>query len=137
MSSHFQGIFDYFCYKRAVRDEAGGEFDDFLIAALDAAFALPEVHYVSCTVANDLDFDVAEAVYCCFFGEDALRRALFNCSFHRGSEFLFIANQSDTTTTTSVYSLDHNRITNSCGKLLDIFDFVGGFLECWRYRDVA
>lgn len=72
MSSHFQGGFDYFCDGRAVGDEAGGEFDDFLIATLNAAFALPKVCYIACAVADDLDFDVAEAVHCCFFSEDTL-----------------------------------------------------------------
>jgi hypothetical protein len=39
--------------------DGGGDFDDFLVAALDGAIALVEVEEVAVAVAEDLDFDVA------------------------------------------------------------------------------
>jgi len=41
--------------------DAGGDFDDFLVAALDRAVALPEVDDVAVMVGDDLDFDVLGA----------------------------------------------------------------------------
>ena len=40
---------------------AGGDLDNLLVAALDAAFALPEVADVARAIADHLDFDVAGA----------------------------------------------------------------------------
>src|SRR5690606_24624907 len=41
---------------------AGGDLDDLLVAALDGAVALPQVHEVAVAVAEDLDLDVLGAV---------------------------------------------------------------------------
>ena len=48
-------------------DELGGRrrarrlLDDLLVAALDRAVALEEVHHVACAIAEHLDLDVARA----------------------------------------------------------------------------
>lgn len=137
MSGHSQCVFDYSGDQVAVWHDARCQLDDLLVSSLDTAFALPEMRHVPRAVTDDLHFDVAEAIDGCFLGENLLRWAFFNCSFDRGCELFCVANESDTPTSTSVYSLDHDWIVKLRREALNIFNSVGGLLQCRRYRNIT
>jgi hypothetical protein len=75
--SHSQGIFDNLRDQLAIAHHTRRNLDHLLVPPLDTAFPLPQVRYSSRTVADNLDFDVAEAVDCRFLGEELLRGRLF------------------------------------------------------------
>ena len=82
MFRHFQSIFDDLRDQLPVRHSAGRKLNNLLISSLNAAFAFPEMRYVSGTVPDDLYFDMPEAIDRSFFSKDLLGWALFNRSFH-------------------------------------------------------
>ena len=81
MLGHSQRIVDDFRDQLSIRNYARCKLNDFLVSPLDTAFALPEVRYVSGAVSDDLNFDMAEAVYGGLFGEELLRWRFFDGTF--------------------------------------------------------
>ena len=57
--------------------DGGGDFDDFLVAALDGAVAFVEVEEVAVAVAEELDFDVAGAADVAFEEDGAVAEGGF------------------------------------------------------------
>lgn len=95
------------------------------------------MRHVSRAVADDLHFDVSEAIDGCFLGEDLFGGTLFDCSFDRGCELPCVANEADASTSASIYSLDHDWIADLRREALNIFDSVGWMLQCRRYPYVT
>jgi hypothetical protein len=46
--------------------------DNLLVPPLDRALTLPEVRYIPLTIADDLNFNMAETIHGRFLGEDLL-----------------------------------------------------------------
>ena len=78
------------------------------------------------SIADDLHFDMAEAIDCRLFSEDLLGGAFFHRSLNQGRKLLFIANEANTSATASVDCLDHERVPDLRSKAVDIIDTA-----CW------
>lgn len=96
-------------------DLGGRLFDDFLVAPLDGAVALVEVHVVSVLVSEHLDFDVAGLLheflnYHVVVGE-AFHRLTFR-SVQLSHELAFVAHQLHAFATSTERGLQKDRETN-------------------------
>ena len=105
------GVADFFARVRIERG-GGGDLHDFLMAALDRAIALVEVHEISVQVAHQLNFDVPGTGHV-FFKKDVrrpegdLRLALG--LFEGGGEFAGRPHDAHPATAASLGRLDHHR----------------------------
>jgi hypothetical protein len=125
MSSHPQGILNDFPYQIPVGHKARRRFYDFLIPPLDTAFTFPEMGCIALSITDNLDFDMSESVHGGFLCENLLRGALLNGSFDCRCEGCFISDETYATSSTAIYSFDHDGISDFGSELLYRFGTVG------------
>src|SRR5580704_8531231 len=100
---------------RGGNEGRGRLLDDFLMAALDGAFALEDVHCFACTIGKHLEFDMARAAEKLLdvqagVAEGRLRLAT-NRAERRGQLGLFL-DEAQTLAAAASRRLEHNRIAN-------------------------
>jgi hypothetical protein len=128
---HGYCVVDNLCYHPPVVNRARRYLYDLLVSSLDRALALPEMRHVSLAVADDLDFDVAEAVDCCFFGEEFLRGAFLHGALDGCREGGRITYEADASTAASVHGFHHDGVPHAGSEGGDFFGGGGGREEGW------
>ena len=96
-----------------VQREAGREFDDFLVAALDRAIAFEEMDDVAVPVAEDLDFQMLRADHALFDEAFAVaeRGSASRCAAARNALHLrVVLDDADAAAAAAVAGLHHDGV---------------------------
>src|SRR5262249_14477203 len=104
--------------RAAVDMGRGGFLDEFLVAALERAIALPEMHDVTLAVAEELNFDVARALDQLFDVEATVLEGVFGLGagvLEIGAERGFIRAHAHSAAAAAGRSLYHDRIADAFG----------------------
>src|SRR5690606_6247333 len=108
-------------------------FDDFLVAALNRAFTLEQMHDIAVLIAHHLDFDVTRRGDE-FFDEDAVvAEGALGFGAHRREalfHFLAIVGDADAFAAAAGAGLDHHRVA-------DVFADLHGVLDAFDLADEA
>lgn len=120
LPGHADGRVDDLGNDIASLDRRGGDLDDLLEPALDAAVALPEMPDAALSVAEDLDFNVLVAVDGGLFGKDRLTGRLGDAPLHGVVQRLLAFDKPYTSSATSIHRLDHQRIPDLARKASNI-----------------
>ena len=114
----------------------GGAFHHFLVAALDRAVALEQVHQVAVLVAQHLHFHVAGTAHQLFQVHLVIAKGgqgLALGQLHHGGQIGFGFNDAHATAATAPAGLEHQRIAHTQGHGLGGLD-VGGQGACGGYH---
>lgn len=127
MSSHPQRILNDSPNQLPVRYQTWCHFDNLLIPPLNTAFAFPQMSNISSSIANSLDFNMAESIDSGLFGENLIRRALLHGSLDCRCQRGFISDKTYAAAAATIYSFHHDGIPGFPGELEHCFRAV-----CWR-----
>jgi hypothetical protein len=91
-------------------------FDHLLVAALDGALALVQVHHVAVAVAQDLDFDVARLFHELFDEDAVVAKAVAGFVLAGGEPFkgfLVVEGHAQALAAAAGRGLDHHRVADA------------------------
>ena len=105
----------------------GRALDDFLVAALDGAVALPEMDEIAVAVAEDLDLDMAGAADQLFQIDLAIAEGAFRfaaAGLDLRLELVLILDHAHAAATTAPAGLEHQGIADFAGQFRPVFGAV-------------
>ena len=118
----------------------GGDFDQFLVAALDRAVALEQVDHVAEGVADDLHLDVLGVDHALFQEHFRLAECFAGFGYHAvvvGNQFGFAVAAADAAPAAAVGGFEHHRIADPGGQRARFLDAPQVVLAARHHRDAG
>ena len=130
----------HLCAKFRREDQRGGNFDQFLMAALDGAIPLPQMDDIAVFIAQDLKFNMMRP-FDIFLDENAavaegrLCFARGNC--HILTQLLVGPDDPQAATPAAGAGFDHDRVADSLDECQGLFEAGDAAFGAWHDWDAA